>query len=86
MTGEAMTAKINRLKKGGLEKRIQDHSDGRYFYGRLTEHARKVIREAYGNHQLNLEKIAEILTNKVKKELVRLLKKIGFYADKIVIS
>jgi len=36
--------------------------------------------------QINLEKIAENLTNKEKKELVKLPKKVGFHAEKPVIS
>ena len=86
LTSGSMTAAINRLEKVGLVKRVQDHSDGRYFYVHLTKSGRKVIKEAYRNHQLNLEKIAEILTNEERKELVRLLKKIGLHADKLVIS
>ena len=86
LTSGSMTAAINRLEKVGLVKRVQDHSDGRYFYVHLTKPGRKVIKEAYRNHQLNLEKIAEILTNEERKELVRLLKKIGFHADKLVIN
>jgi hypothetical protein len=35
---------------------------------------------------MNLEKIAEILTEEERKEMVRLLKKMGFHAEKIVIS
>jgi len=86
LTSGSMTAAINRLEKGGLVKRVKDQSDGRYYYVHLTKSGRKVIREAYRNHQLNLEKIAEILTNEERKELVRLLKKIGLHADKLVIS
>ncbi len=86
LTSGSMTAAINRLEKVGLVKRVQDQSDGRYFYVHLTKSGRKVIREAYHNHRLNLEKITEILTNKERKELVRLLKKIGFHADRLVIS
>ena len=85
LTSGSMTAAINRLEKVGLVKRVQDHSDGRYFYVHLTKPGRKVIKEAYRNHKLNLEKIAEILTNEERKELVRLLKKIGFHADKLFI-
>ena len=86
LTSGSMTAAINRLEKGGLVKRVQDQSDGRYFYVHLTKCGHRTIREAYGNHQLNLEKIAEILTNEEKKELVRLLKKVGFHADKLANS
>lgn len=86
LTSGSMTAAINRLEKVGLVKRVQDPSDGRYFYVHLTKSGRKIIREAYRNHRLNLEKITEILTNEERKELVRLLKKIGFHADKFVIN
>ena len=86
LTSGSMTAAINRLEKSGLVKRVQDKSDGRYFYVHLTTSGRKIIREAYRNHQLNLERIAETLTNEERIELVRLLKKIGFHADKLVIN
>ena len=85
LTSGSMTAAINRLEKVGLVKRVQDHSDGRYFYVHLTKPGRKVIKEAYRNHQLNLEKIAEILTNEERKEMFMILKKIGFHADKLFI-
>ena len=86
LTSGSMTAAINRLEKVGLVKRIQDQSDGRYFFVHLTKSGRKIISEAYRNHRLNLEKITEILTNEERIELVRLLKKTGFHADKLVIS
>lgn len=86
LTSGSMTAAINRLEKVGLVKRIQDQSDGRYFFVHLTKSGRKIIKEAYHIHRLNLEKIAEILPNKERKELVRLLKIIGFHAENIAIS
>ena len=85
LTSGSMTAAINRLQKGGLVKRVRDPSDGRYFHVHLTKSGRKIIRDAYRNHQQNLEKIAEILTDEERMELVRLLKKIGFHADNLVI-
>jgi MarR family 2-MHQ and catechol resistance regulon transcriptional repressor len=86
LTSGSMTAAINRLEKGGFVERLRDQSDGRYFYVHLTKNGRKVIRKAYHNHRLNLEKIAEILTDEERMELIRLLKKMGVYADSLVIS
>jgi MarR family 2-MHQ and catechol resistance regulon transcriptional repressor len=86
LTSGSMTAAINRLEKGGLVTRVQDQSDGRYCYVHLTKSGRNVIKEAYANHQVNLEKIAKILTSEERKELVRLLKKIGFHADRVIIG
>ena len=84
LTSGSMTAAINRLETSGLVKRVQDRSDGRYFYIHLTKSGRKIIKDAYHNHHLNLEKVAEILTDEEKKEIVRLLQKIGFHAEGLV--
>lgn len=86
LTSGSMTAAINRLEKSGLVKRVRYQSDGRYFYVHLTKNGHQVIREAYHNHQLNLEKVAEVLTDEEKMELIRLLKKMGVHADSLVIS
>jgi MarR family 2-MHQ and catechol resistance regulon transcriptional repressor len=83
LTSGSMTAAVNRLENKGLVKRIQDSSDGRRFYVHLTKAGRKVIRRAFATHKNNLEKIAETLTTEERKELVRLLKKIGYHAGNI---
>ena len=76
-----MTAAANRLAKKGYIKRIQDPSDGRYFYLHLTVSGRKLITQAYERHSQNLERIAETLTDKERTQLVRLLKKMGRHAQ-----
>jgi MarR family 2-MHQ and catechol resistance regulon transcriptional repressor len=81
LTSGSMTAAVNRLENKGLLKRIQDPSDGRCFSLHLTEKGRKTIKEAYAQHALNLEKIAGVLTESERSELVRLLKKIGLFAE-----
>jgi MarR family 2-MHQ and catechol resistance regulon transcriptional repressor len=86
LTSGSMTAAINRLEKSGLVERVRDQSVGRYFYVHLTKNGRKIISEAYHNHQMNLEKVTEVLTDEEKMELVRLLKKMGVHADSLVIS
>lgn len=82
LTSGSMTAAVNRLERKGLVKRIQDASDGRCFYVRLTKRGRKVINDAFYMHQQNLEKIAEVLTREERTELVRLLRKLGFHAER----
>jgi MarR family 2-MHQ and catechol resistance regulon transcriptional repressor len=86
LTSGSMTVAINRLEKRRLVKRVRDPSDNRCFYVQLTKSGRKMIREAYRNHQLNLEKIVKILTKEKRSELIRLLKKVGFHSDTLVIS
>ena len=86
LSSGSMTAAVNRLEIKGFVKRIQDPSDGRCFYVHLTKSGRKVIKDAYHKHQQNLERIAEVLTGDERNELVKLLKKIGFHADLIVVE
>ena len=83
LTSGSMTAAINRLEKDGLVIRVRDQSDGRSFHVHLTNTGRKVIKTAYRHHRLNLNRIVEVLTDDEKKELVRLLKKLGLHADRV---
>jgi MarR family 2-MHQ and catechol resistance regulon transcriptional repressor len=81
LTSGSMTAAVNRMENRGFVKRIQDPSDGRCFYVHLTEKGRKRIKEAYAKHAINLEEIASVLSDAERSELVRLLKKIGLFAE-----
>ena len=83
LTSGSMTAAVNRMEERGLVKRIQDPSDGRCFYVHLTQKGRKTIKTAYAKHENNLEKIAGVLSAAERKELVRLLKKMGLFAESL---
>jgi len=86
LTSGSMTAAANRLEKKGLITRVQDSSDGRFFYVHLTDEGRDIIERAYISHEQNLEKIAAVLSPDERDELVRLLKKIGFNAEKVKLA
>jgi len=86
LTSGSMTAAANRLEKKGLITRVQDSSDGRFFYVHLTDEGRDIIERAYISHEQNLEKIAAVLSPDERYELVRLLKKIGFNAEKVKLA
>jgi MarR family 2-MHQ and catechol resistance regulon transcriptional repressor len=81
LTSGSMTAAVNRMENKGFVKRVQDPSDARCFYVHLTKKGRKTIKEAYAKHEMNLEKIAGILSDAERGELVRLLKKVGLFAE-----
>jgi MarR family 2-MHQ and catechol resistance regulon transcriptional repressor len=81
LTSGSMTAAVNRMENKGLVKRIQDPSDGRCFYVHLTKKGRGTIKAAYAKHAINLEKIAGVLSDAERSELIRLLKKIGLFAE-----
>jgi MarR family 2-MHQ and catechol resistance regulon transcriptional repressor len=83
LTSGSMTAAVNRLEAQGYVKRIQDPSDGRCFNVRLTKTGRHVIKKAYKVHEQNLEAIVRVLTPNERSEIVRLLKKIGYNAEKL---
>ena len=83
LTSGSMTAAINRLQIKGLVKRIQDPSDGRCFYVHLTKKGRKTITTVYTKHEKNLEKIVGVLSDNERQELIRLLKKIGLFAESL---
>jgi MarR family 2-MHQ and catechol resistance regulon transcriptional repressor len=81
LTSGSMTAAANRLEAKGLIKRIQDPSDGRCFYLHLTKPGRHLIKKAFEAHSHNLEKIVAALSAAERRELVRLLKKMGMHAQ-----
>jgi MarR family 2-MHQ and catechol resistance regulon transcriptional repressor len=83
LTSGSMTAAVNRMEDKGLVRRIQDPSDGRCFYVHLTKGGHKLIKAGFAKHEANLEKIAKVLTAAEKRELVRLLKKIGMFAESL---
>ena len=84
LTSGSMTAAVKRLENKGFVVRIQDSSDGRVFNVHLTDSGREVIETAFEKHASNLEMIAEVLTAKERNELVRLLKKLGCRAEKLL--
>lgn len=83
LTSGSMTAAADRLEAKGLVKRIQDPSDGRCFYLHLTKSGRRAIKMAFEKHSSNLEKVAAILSAQERRELLRLLKKLGRHAQEV---
>jgi MarR family 2-MHQ and catechol resistance regulon transcriptional repressor len=81
LTSGSMTAAVDRMEAKSLVRRIQDPSDGRCFYVHLTRKGRRMIKKAYAKHAKNLEKIAGVLSDSERRELARLLKKIGLFAE-----
>jgi MarR family 2-MHQ and catechol resistance regulon transcriptional repressor len=86
LTSGSMTAAANRLAEKGLIKRVKDPSDGRCFRLHLTPSGTRLIKKAYAIHASNLERLAGVLTSNERRELVRLLKKIGRHAEGVKID
>ena len=84
LTSGSMTAAVNRLQKKGFVKRVPDSRDGRSFYIHLTDSGWQVIKHAFEKHATNLEMITSELKTEERQTLVRLLKKIGIKAEKVL--
>ena len=82
LTSGSMTAAANRLIKRGLIERIQDPVDGRRFYLHLTTTGLQLIRSAYKVHSETLTELFGCLDEQERDELVKLLKKIGYHAQR----
>ncbi len=83
LTSGSMTAAVNRLEGKGLVRRFQDPSDKRCFNVHLTVPGRCAIKAAFAKHEKNLERVAGVLTDAERMELLRLLKKLGRHAETI---
>jgi MarR family 2-MHQ and catechol resistance regulon transcriptional repressor len=81
LTSGSMTAAANRLVRRDLVQRIRDASDGRCFHLHLTASGRRLIEKTYEVHAAQLERIAAVLSDAERSDLVRLLKKIGRHAQ-----
>ncbi|UCH20747.1 MAG: MarR family transcriptional regulator [Deltaproteobacteria bacterium] len=86
LTSGSISSAVDRLARKQLVKRKQDTSDGRVFHVHLTAEGRKLIETAFSDHEKNLESVAAILNGQERKELIRLLKKLGSHAKKIKIK
>lgn len=84
LTSGSMTAAVNRLQNQGHVARAKDPTDGRCFLVKLTDSGQAVIQQAYQRHAENLERVADVLTDQERSELVRLLKKIGLSAERSI--
>ena len=82
LTSGSITAAIDRLQRKGLVRRQRDPADGRVFRVMLTAEGRELISRAFADHVQNLEATVGVLTPAERTELVRLLKKLGTWAEK----
>lgn len=81
LTSGSMTAAVNRLVEKDLVERVQDPRDSRRFNLHLTPEGSRLVKRVFTKHANNLDRIASVLTPDEQNELVRLLKKIGIYAQ-----
>jgi MarR family 2-MHQ and catechol resistance regulon transcriptional repressor len=75
------TAAVDRLEQRGLVQRNVDPNDLRARIVQLTDAGRTLIEEAFTKHAADMEETMAVLKPAERLELVRLLKKVGLWAE-----
>jgi MarR family 2-MHQ and catechol resistance regulon transcriptional repressor len=89
VTGGNVTGIIDRLEKVGLVTRVRDTRDRRIIWARLTEKGYAAYKKLMPRYIETMNMINSYLTAEERKELMRLLKKLGagvLKKEKIVTS
>lgn len=81
LTSGSITAAVDRLESRKLVRRTADTADLRARIVQLTERGRRLIARAFRQHATDMEETMAVLKSGERTELVRLLKKVGMWAD-----
>jgi MarR family 2-MHQ and catechol resistance regulon transcriptional repressor len=77
----SITAAVDRLESRKLLRRTADPGDRRSRVVQLTAKGRHLIKRAFQKHALDMEETMSILKSGERVELVRMLKKVGMWAE-----
>ncbi len=80
LSSGSITAAIDRLESKKLVQRTADPDDLRTRIVELTATGRRLIEEAFAQHEIDMEETLAVLEPAERAELVRLLKKVGIGA------
>jgi MarR family 2-MHQ and catechol resistance regulon transcriptional repressor len=81
LTSGSITAAVDRLEAKGLVQRCGDPADRRARVVHLTERGRKLIEEAFAQHQAAMETATAGLSPEERAQAIVLLKKLGLRAQ-----
>ena len=81
LTSGSITAAIDRLESRKLVRRTTDPHDRRSRVVQLTDSGKQLIEEAFERHQIDMEQAMIVLKRDERIELIRLLKKVGLWAE-----
>ncbi|GGH78794.1 MarR family 2-MHQ and catechol resistance regulon transcriptional repressor [Pullulanibacillus pueri] len=79
----SMTYVIDKLEKKGYIRRRPCPDDRRVIYAGITEQGHELMETIFPKHQEVLTRLLEGVTDEEKQELMTLLKKMSFYAQKL---
>jgi MarR family transcriptional regulator, 2-MHQ and catechol-resistance regulon repressor len=81
LTSGSMTAAVDRLEKRGWVERGNDPEDRRVRIVRLTAEGRKTIESLFADHERDMERAVEGLTETERSKLADLLRRLGKATD-----
>jgi len=81
LTSGSITTAIDRLEARKLVQRTAHPEDRRARLVELTAKGRRLIECAFTRHALDMEETVVVLTDAERLELIRLLKKLGMFAE-----
>ena len=81
LTSGSITAAIDRLEKKRLVRRTTDSADRRSRIVELTDTGRRTIEAAFARHAADLEQALAVVNAAERRELVRVLRKAGLWAQ-----
>lgn len=82
LTPGSISVAVDRLVRKGLVVRKEQSADRRVRQVELTSKGRALIAAIFREHAAAMEKVVDVLSTKERMTLLRLLKKLGKYADK----
>jgi MarR family 2-MHQ and catechol resistance regulon transcriptional repressor len=77
----SITAAVDRIEARGLVRRTVDAGDRRARIVELTDPGLRLIEQAFAKHVLDMEETMAVLRPAERTQLVRLLKKVGLWAE-----
>lgn len=84
LTSGSITTAVDRLERRGLVRRGGDANDRRTRLVRLTDRGRRLIREAFEDHEQAMEQTVSALAPSERKALTALLRKLGRGAQDLI--
>ena len=83
LTPGSISVAVDRLYAKGLVSRVDSEEDRRVRIVDLTPEGRKVITKVFQQHTADLERITSVLNAAERETLIKLLKKLGRYAESL---
>jgi MarR family transcriptional regulator, 2-MHQ and catechol-resistance regulon repressor len=80
LSSGSITAAVDRLEAKKLVRRAADSVDLRARIVQLTQTGRRSVERAFDQHTMDMEETMAVLSSSDRRELVRLLKKVGMWA------